>query len=215
MRLWTVAIVVSLLFGCAARWTPQEIRKDIDIFGRVAVRALELKENPTVTPESCRCDIELLNEVAEWLSDLIDGGKASQSEGWKKYDGFRELLTGLGCPFIPERGASSGAPIYADYPPRNPLASHLMAKEVQHARTHDRRVCTRSVPRDGAHRSIPGAGSPSSGTTHTRDRERCGDPGNTRYDTRHRTSAGVADLERSALSVVTLAQQAIAITPAP
>lgn len=194
MRLWALALIVGLLFGCAKLWTPSDVRADMDILTKLAVRIAELRASPKITAESCKSDAELLDEVAKWFADQIDGGDASQSEEWINADIFREALTTLGCPFIPELGASARAlSNIAENPLRSPLARHSMAQGVRYARrTHDRRVRTRSVPRDGAHRSISGAGSSSQGTALARDSERCGDPGNTGSHTRHWASPGVA-----------------------
>lgn len=203
MRILALALIVGLLFGCAKLWTPSAVREDMDILTKLAVRIAELRASPKVTAESCKSDTELLNEVAKWFADQIDGGDASQSEEWINADIFREALTTLGCPFIPELGASVGAlSNIAENPLRIPLARHSMAQGVKYARAHDRRVCTRTVPRDGTHRSIPGAGSPSPGTTHTRNGERCGDPGDTRFDTRHWPSAGLGGGESACCPLV-------------
>ncbi len=156
MKYAIVSIALAISLGCAAQWTAQEIGEDIDVLGRVLIRAFELKEDPTVTPESCARDVALLDEVAKWLSDRIDGGEASNSEKWKTVDGFRELLTDLGCPLVPE-GDASVRPV----PSGDALACYTAkfpAREgVRYASLYNRRFHARPVPCGGAHKSIPGS----------------------------------------------------------
>lgn len=101
MRITKVLVLVLIfVLGCET-WSGFRA-EEVAVTVRVVQRIVELIEDPVFDPEACPSDVVLLNELAKYIADRIDGGDASQSGEWALATMLSEAISDLGCDFDPE-----------------------------------------------------------------------------------------------------------------